>query len=145
MFLSKRNTFNSTVYILLSLRSSFTCLGISNRFLFVFSIVLSRTPSDVLALSPVDDVFFFFFLQDNGFGCFFLNFFFATEPVVSSTAIPCVFFNTFSLLVSFFPNVTASFILNSTVFRLISEGCSKTGVFLCRYSKGWPGRARRKS
>lgn len=50
-----------------------------------------------------------------------------------------------NFLTSESPNVNDAFNLNSTVFRLSSDGCSKTGVFLCKYKIGWPGFLRRYS
>lgn len=136
------------------LRISFTWDGTWTRFRFFLSIVLFCTPSRFVVcfidLSSNEDflifLFFFFFLHESGFGCFFFFFFFATAATVGSdTDRPSLFLMIFSLCSSAVPNVNDSFILNSTAFRLSSDGCSNTGVFLWRYRSGWPGFFRRES
>ncbi len=118
-------------------RCSLTCFG--NFFLLLdrcfFSIALSLTP---LLFSESPARFVFFFLQDSGFGCFFLNTFrFGVVSSVSST--PSFLFMAFSLFTSTSPKLTVLSIFLFENFRLASDGCSNTGVRLCKYRIGCPG------
>lgn len=69
--------------------------GSLTRFRFFFSIVFSWIESilDFLLVAGAFglDFFFFFFLQDKGFGCFFF-FFFNVGLVSSATGKPSLFF-----------------------------------------------------